>query len=488
MTGPAAPLAGRREWIWWAGPREVTAVEREYLRSMAQTTSRALERARLREAERREHARIEALAGRAHRVGPGRVGQHGESWRRELTGEAENPLERPSYPFDAEPAAETGRALFGLPPIWLRVNCPCADCRDPRNGERLVTITDLPRDVSVTAARRSGGRVEIVFGPDGHRAAFDVGWLSQFATGDDAGGGGPRSGGAGPSMDALGGKDDRTEDAKRLWSADEIAPAFPQGSWPLFGAEPAHQQACLAAVLRDGFVVLRDVPREPGAVLTVAQSIGFVRETERGPFLDIQVGALPPGQATTDRPLAPRTAQSFRDPLPTLELLHCLDDAVAGGESILVDGFHAAASLRAQDPAAFAVLASSEVTFAYADARAELRATRPVIGVDPRGRIREIRLNSSRMQPLRLPPDEVVVFYAAYRAFTEMIGRPGQMLTFRLRPGDCLIFDNTRILNGRTGFAGGDKRHMQVCWTDLDGLASTLALMRRPRHNGRLRS
>ncbi|MGH3234906.1 MAG: SpoIIE family protein phosphatase [Streptosporangiaceae bacterium] len=48
--------------VWWAGPREATGVEREYLRSMAETTSRALERARLREAERREHARVEALA------------------------------------------------------------------------------------------------------------------------------------------------------------------------------------------------------------------------------------------------------------------------------------------------------------------------------------------------------------------------------------------------------------------------------------------
>jgi serine phosphatase RsbU (regulator of sigma subunit)/integral membrane sensor domain MASE1 len=48
--------------VWWAGPREVTAVEREYLRSIAETASRALERARLREAERREHARVEALA------------------------------------------------------------------------------------------------------------------------------------------------------------------------------------------------------------------------------------------------------------------------------------------------------------------------------------------------------------------------------------------------------------------------------------------
>jgi|HubBroStandDraft_4_1064222.scaffolds.fasta_scaffold08630_3 serine phosphatase RsbU (regulator of sigma subunit)/integral membrane sensor domain MASE1 len=48
--------------IWWAGPHEATAMEREYLQCMAETTSRALERARLREAERREHARVEALA------------------------------------------------------------------------------------------------------------------------------------------------------------------------------------------------------------------------------------------------------------------------------------------------------------------------------------------------------------------------------------------------------------------------------------------
>jgi serine phosphatase RsbU (regulator of sigma subunit)/integral membrane sensor domain MASE1 len=48
--------------VWWAGPRDTTAVEREYLLSMAETTSRALERARLREAEGREHARVETLA------------------------------------------------------------------------------------------------------------------------------------------------------------------------------------------------------------------------------------------------------------------------------------------------------------------------------------------------------------------------------------------------------------------------------------------
>jgi gamma-butyrobetaine dioxygenase len=349
-----------------------------------------------------------------------------------------------------------------------------------------VTITDLPQDVWVTAARRAGDRVEVEFGPDGHRAVFDVGWLGQFAIeGHDAGAGGERFR-DGAAAAAFGGEDERTEDAKRLWSADEIRPALPLGSWPLFQAEAAHRQACLSAVLREGLVVLRDVPRQPGAVLAVAESVGFVRQTSQGPLVDVQVGALPPIQAFRGGPVAPSTHQPFRDPLPTVELVHCLDDAAEGGESILVDGFHAAAVLRARDPAAFTVLASSEVTFAYSGATAEFRATRPVIGLDRRRRIREIRLDANYMQPLRMPPAEIVGFYAAYRAFAEVLRRPGQPLNFMLRPGDCLIFDNTRILNGRSEMVGAGKRHMQVCWTDIDGLASTLAIMRRPRTNGRL--
>jgi serine phosphatase RsbU (regulator of sigma subunit)/integral membrane sensor domain MASE1 len=68
-TGPTAALPLLTEVgvlgyleVGWTGPREASAVEREYLRGMAETTSRALERARLRESERREHTRVEALA------------------------------------------------------------------------------------------------------------------------------------------------------------------------------------------------------------------------------------------------------------------------------------------------------------------------------------------------------------------------------------------------------------------------------------------
>jgi hypothetical protein len=53
--------------------------------------------------------------------------------------------------------------------------------------------------------------------------------------------------------------------------------------------------------------------------------------------------------------------------------------------------------LRDQDQAAFAVLADTTVAFAYADARAQLRATGPIVGADPVGLIRQIRCSSVSM-------------------------------------------------------------------------------------------
>jgi gamma-butyrobetaine dioxygenase len=59
---------------------------------------------------------------------------------------------------------------------------------------------------------------------------------------------------------------------------------------------------------------------------------------------------------------------------------------------------------------------------------------------------------------------------------------PGLAVRTRLAPGDCLVIDNTRILHARTAFTaapGGGGRHLQGCYADLDGLASTLAVLRR---------
>ena len=77
----------------------------------------------------------------------------------------------------------------------------------PASGQRLRSITDLPAQVSVTRASVKGRSVEVIFGPDGHRAVFSRRWLAEQHSAPE---------------------DDRTEDAKRLWAASDFAAGLPR--------------------------------------------------------------------------------------------------------------------------------------------------------------------------------------------------------------------------------------------------------------------
>jgi gamma-butyrobetaine dioxygenase len=348
---------------------------------------------------------------------------------------------------------EADGVMLRFPAVWLRDNCLCGECLDPVSGQKLNDITELPHDVAVSAAEETGDSITVTFAPDGHRSVFSRDWL------------------AGHALDAGHDGDGRTEDDKELWQPADLDP-LPEESWPC-------NLGALDAVLRWGFVLLHGVPAEPGMVLEVASSFGFVRETNYGRLFDVRVEPRPGNLAFTSRRILPHTDNPYRDPVPTVQLLHCLRAADDGGDTGLVDGFAAAAELRATDRESFDLMARIPVSFGYKDKSAELRASQPLIQLSPSGRIRGVRFNNRSAQPLRRPYPEVVAFYAAYRKWAGLLARPERQLNLRLAPGDCLIFDNTRIMHARTAFSVTGGRHLQGCYADLDGLASTLAVLQR---------
>ena len=366
--------------------------------------------------------------------------------------------------------------LRRFPAVWLRDNCPCAQCLDPGSGQKLHDITDIPEDLTVAAAQDAGESVVVTYAPDGHRSVFSRSWLARHA---------PAEGSDHRTEDG----DPRTEDGKDLWLAADLTPRAPsgpgrrpEGSWPRYLAEPAERARCLDAVLRQGFVLLHDVPAKNGMVLEVAASFGYVRETNYGRLFDVRVEPSPDNLAYTSREILPHTDNPYRDPVPTIQLLHCLRTADDGGDTGLVDGFCAAAALRAADAEAFDLLTQNPVSFGYQDKGAELCASQPLIELSPRGRVRGVRFNNRSALPLRLPYAELARFYPAYRRWAELLARPERRLNLRLAPGDCLVFDNTRILHARTAFSMSQNsagRHLQGCYADLDGLASTLTVLRR---------
>jgi gamma-butyrobetaine dioxygenase len=362
---------------------------------------------------------------------------------------------------DGQLELTVGERTLCFPAVWLRDNCPCPACCDPGSGQKLKDITDIPNGLAVAAAEDTGESVVVTYAPDRHRSIFSRSWLAGHALDGDGG-------------DAEG----RTEDAKELWLPADLGP-LPGASWPCYLAEPAHRARALDAVLRWGFVLLHGVPAEPGTVLEVAASFGFVRETNYGRLFDVRVEPRPGNLAYTSRRILPHTDNPYRDPVPTVQLLHCLRAAGAGGETGLVDGFAAARELRATDRETFDLIARTPVPFGYRDKSTELRSSQPLIQLSPHGRVRGVRFNNRSARPLRLPSAEVTAFYAAYRRWAELLARPERQLNLRLAPGDCLIFDNTRVLHGRTAFSTAGGRHLQGCYADLDGLASTLAVLRR---------
>ena len=382
---------------------------------------------------------------------------------------------------------------LGFPAVWLRHNCPCPDCRDPVTGQRLVEITQVSNVSVATVTAECGDSVEVTFTPGGHRSVFSRAWLAAYgdvtARGsavDDVSarreaGDGDRGGALGAGGDGGGGRDagdPRTEDGKTLWRAADL-PAVPAANWASYLADDGVRVALLDAVARYGAGLLHGVPPSAGMVTAVAETFGYVRETNYGRIFDVRVVADPANLAFTSRAIAPHTDNPYRDPVPTLQLLHCLRDADLGGDTVLVDGFAAAAALRAADPESFGVLTGTPVPFGYIDKETELTARQPLISLSPRGRIAGIRYNDRSMLPLRLPPAEAEAAYAAILVWARLLARPEFLLRLRLSPGDCLIFDNTRVLHARTAFAATGERHLQGCYADLDGLLSTLAVLRR---------
>lgn len=351
---------------------------------------------------------------------------------------------------DGDLHLKVGDIQVNIAAIWLRDSCPCPESR-AENGQKLFNIVDLPSNARVERAQVVGRGIEVEFAPDGHRGVFDIEALIT----------------AGTPLDLA---DARNEKAKRLWRlAAEVPPVW--NDWTGYLADPA---PALRAVVDFGFALLRGVPTELGQVVAVAETFGFVRKTNYGTSFDVRVEENPVNLAFTGLAISPHTDNPYRDPVPTLQLLHCIHNATTGGESGLVDGFAAAELLRENNPRAFDILTSTPVTFRFDSADAHLSAIMPMIGLDPSGRVREIRFNNRSMVAPRLEPGPAREFYSAYRTFAELLYSPEAQLNFQLDAGDCLIFDNTRLLHARTAFAATGGRHLQGAYADLDGLLSAL--------------
>jgi alpha-ketoglutarate-dependent taurine dioxygenase len=348
--------------------------------------------------------------------------------------------------------------------VWLRDNLP--EDRDAHSGQRLVDVMDIPAEPRIRSAKLENGTLAVVFEDDGRTAAFPLAWLRRCAA-------------AAPA---------RPELETRLWldgASLDRRRDFAAVSFDELRANPAARLAWLTRLLQDGIAFVSALPQREHAILEATSHIGYVPETNYGRVFDVRAVPQPENLAYSDLGLGLHTDNPYREPVPGFQALHTLIAAPDGGDSLFADGFALAGHLRDTAPEAFAILTRTPVPFLYQSAGADLYAERPLIELSCTGDVRAVNYNNRAIRPLRLPAAECVAFYGAYRRLAALLREPRFQLATRLEDGDLVVFDNRRVLHGRTGFASArHPRHLQGCYLTRDSVYSTTAVLRRQLDGG----
>ena len=154
----------------------------------------------------------------------------------------------------------------------------------------------------------------------------------------------------------------------------------------------------------------------------------------------------------------------------------------SGGESLLVDGFLAAAVLKDVHPDAYETL--SRVRIRTHSAGDENTMIRPLLDGgypilqhdDATGELVLVRYNNDDRSVLRVDAEEVEPFYDALRKWNEILTNPEGEYWVQLKPGTAMIFDNHRVLHGRSAFVGN--RRLCGAYINHDDYRSRLAVLR----------
>ncbi len=345
--------------------------------------------------------------------------------------------------------------------IWLRDNALDPATRDPGNGQRLITMADIPRDIRLSGAVINGENVTCVFAPEGKTVDFPVTWLTENAydqTQPDVSG--------------------RLPDWAQAWDSSLMG-SVPEANLDALQSDNKTRRDWLAQVRRYGFAKVTGMNTTSGALFDVVDLFGYVRETNYGRHFEVRTEVNPVNLAYTGLGLQAHTDNPYRDPVPTLQILSCLENSAAGGENMVVDGFAAVRRLLDEDPGGFALLAGYPARFAYSGADGiKLQSRRPVIELSPDGELIGLRFNSRSSAPVRdVPFEHMAAWYAALRRLSDIIDDPAMEVVFKLAPGEAFIVDNTRVLHARKGYSGEGTRWLQGCYADKDGLLSTLAAL-----------
>lgn len=330
---------------------------------------------------------------------------------------------------------------FSIPKKWLRDCCPCDLCIDPSTGRKTKSSRDVNNlDINPPTILPNGSLQitwigDHVDGSARHTSTYPLGTLYH----------------------ALWNRRESNNliwvpGGREIWDAqhflkDAESRKLSYNAWMAGGPEFVE---AFTNLLRWGLIVLKAVPASDRAVLAIAGQVG--RQVPFSYFNE------------ADNP-AHALSSCFRQDLyginpPKFQMLHCLENTQPGDISVFSDGLRAAYDLYYNYPKHYATLSTHQVCFGD-ESPGQLRwHIRNVVEADGITRGCPTRIvwsppSELPLQPLDYytwnlkNPEASALYKASSQIFEDSLHNAQSTIEMVLEPGDCIIFDNFRLVHAR---------------------------------------
>lgn len=338
--------------------------------------------------------------------------------------------------------------------LWLRDACTCQSCVSPSSGQKTFATTDVPLSPEVAKSNvTSNGHLEVTWANDfrdgqNHDSLYTAEFLNKYVLRPQ------------PPPQNL---------PRSLWNKSQLETVLSPITYAEWMSGGEDFVRAFFDLIRYGIIFLRDVPLEETSVEEIAKQIGHLQSTFYGLTWDVISKPEAENVAYTNVFLGLHQDLMYWNDVPKIQILHCLENSCEGGDSIFSDGLRTALEIQATNRQYFTILRKVRVPYHYDIAPHKYRRDRPVIATgsgnqkrNARHAIRDVYWSPPFQAPffaLKEVPglfvpgkEEQKVWHAAAKVFKDGIEAPENVFQYKMKPGDCVLFDNRRVFHGRREF------------------------------------
>lgn len=349
------------------------------------------------------------------------------------------------------------QSVTQFPFIWLRDND--RDELHPQTRERTFDLTSVNLDICPDAFDVRPDRIEVRWPGCSVASIYEARWLHAHRPGQ------------------------ARHDAARVercpWDGHELR-EIPRVDAGECARSPEALLNALLRVKRIGLILVEGLADDVSAGEAFADLIGFKRKTNFGVMFEVVSEAQPNNLAYTALALPLHTDLANQEAIPGYQFLHSFRNSATGGESVFADGLRICDDFEKQQPREFELLKRIAIPWRFHDEDNDIRQHRPIIGRRDNGDFDCFVFNAHISDVPDMETEILYEFYAAYRALMTQVRDSKYAVRYALRPGEMAVFDNRRVLHGRTAFdPTSGTRHYRGYYIEHNEIDSRIRVLSR---------